>query len=90
MISHMKCKECGGEFDYAFVPMASITSFRLGRKRHFKCPLCGKAQAFEMTDIISKRHDSELLVDDRKSAIAVIMVVAIVVVLSLLARFHAL
>jgi hypothetical protein len=36
------CPKCRREFNYRFVPGASLTSLRLGRSRYMRCPLCGK------------------------------------------------
>jgi DNA-directed RNA polymerase subunit RPC12/RpoP len=36
------CSKCNRQFNYQFVPGASLTSLRLGNSRYMKCPLCGK------------------------------------------------
>ena len=36
----LTCPKCGGSFEYAFVPGASLSSLRLGASRYLACPLC--------------------------------------------------
>lgn len=55
-LSHLKCPKCTNEFDYAWIPGASITSFRLGGSRLFGCPICHK---WSMFDIWNTRVDPE-------------------------------
>lgn len=47
-LAHLKCKKCGTEFDYAFVPSASVTAIRLWNRRYFSCPQCHKASLFNI------------------------------------------
>ena len=52
--SHLKCKSCGVEFDYEWIPASSFTSIRLGRSRYLRCPSCHKWSTF---NIVSTRVD---------------------------------
>jgi hypothetical protein len=63
-LSHLKCKKCGVEFDYAYVPGASFTSIRLGNSRFLKCPSCGKWSIFNLskTRVDPETHHCELRV----------------------------
>jgi hypothetical protein len=45
----MLCPKCGGAFDYAFIPGASVTAIRLGTSRYMRCPICQKFAMFKMT-----------------------------------------
>jgi len=47
-LSHLKCKKCGAEFDYAWIPGISLTSFRLGISRYLRCPVCTKWSVFNI------------------------------------------
>jgi hypothetical protein len=47
---HLKCPKCGGEFDYEFVPGASLTAIRLGTSRYMRCPLCHKFSVFSLRE----------------------------------------
>ncbi len=38
----LTCPKCNEQFNYQFVPGASLTSLRLGNRRYMKCPLCGR------------------------------------------------
>ena len=38
----LACPKCNRQFNYQFLPGASLTSLRLGRSRFMKCPLCGR------------------------------------------------
>ena len=49
-LSHLKCKKCGTEFDYAWFPGVSFTSARLGNSRFFRCPVCGGFSVFNIWD----------------------------------------
>ncbi|MGD0328814.1 MAG: hypothetical protein ABSB40_00035 [Nitrososphaeria archaeon] len=49
-VSHLKCKKCGAEFDYEWVPTASILSLRLGKSRYMECPNCHKWSIFNILD----------------------------------------
>jgi len=44
--SHLACPKCGGEFDYDWVPGASLTAARLGPWRYMACPRCRRWSAF--------------------------------------------
>ena len=46
--SRLTCPECGRTFDYSYVPGASFTAVRLGSRRYFACPLCGKRSLFDL------------------------------------------
>jgi hypothetical protein len=48
--SHLKCKKCGAEFDYEWIPSASITSMRFGKWRYMGCPSCGLSSVFNIAD----------------------------------------
>ena len=49
-LSHLKCKKCGTEFDYAWFPGVSFTSVRLVNSRFFRCPGCGGFSVFNIWD----------------------------------------
>lgn len=49
-LSHLKCTKCGAEFDYAWIPLASLTSVRLVKWRCFVCPVCRKWSVFNIWD----------------------------------------
>ena len=57
-LSHLKCKKCGTEFDYAWIPGVSFTSVRLGPSRWFRCPVCRKFSVFDIWDtrVDAKTH----------------------------------
>ena len=44
----LTCPKCGGTFDFAFVPGASVNSLRLGRSRYMACPLCHRWAVIRM------------------------------------------
>jgi hypothetical protein len=50
LVSHLRCKKCDVEFDYAYLPGASVTSFRLGRSRLMRCPNCKRWTTFNLHD----------------------------------------
>ena len=47
-LSHLKCKKCGTEFDYAWIPGISFTSVRLVNSRYLMCPVCRKWAVFNI------------------------------------------
>ncbi len=49
-LSHLKCMECGTEFDYAWIPLVSFTSLRFGPWRFFRCPVCRRFSVFNIWD----------------------------------------
>ena len=49
-LSHLQCPNCHGQFDYAWIPMASFTAVRLFNSRLFACPICGKFSTFNIRD----------------------------------------
>jgi predicted RNA-binding Zn-ribbon protein involved in translation (DUF1610 family) len=49
-LSHLMCPNCGLEFDYAWIPMATFTAIKLGKSRLFNCPGCGKPSVFNIVD----------------------------------------
>lgn len=49
-LSHVKCSKCGTEFDYAWIPGASLTAVRLFNSRYFRCPICRKFSLFNICD----------------------------------------
>ncbi len=59
-MSHLKCKKCGKEFDYKWIPLGSVL-------RYLKCPNCGKRTMFNIaeTRVDPKKHrnQGELIVD---------------------------
>jgi hypothetical protein len=61
-LSHLKCKKCGTEFDYAWIPAASLTSVRLGNSRYFMCPVCKKWSFFDIwhTRVDPKTHHCDI------------------------------
>jgi uncharacterized C2H2 Zn-finger protein len=63
-MSHLKCPKCGKEFDYAYLPGASMTSVRLGGSRFLRCPNCRKWSVFNMwkTRVDPKTHHCDLRV----------------------------
>ena len=63
-VSHLKCKKCGVEFDYSWVPGASFTSFRLGKSRYMRCPKCHRWAVFNIFDtrVDPSNHHCELQV----------------------------
>ena len=62
LVSHLRCKKRGVEFDYSYVPGGSLTSFRLGRSRFMRCPNCKKWSVFNLVDtrIDPNTHHCEL------------------------------
>jgi hypothetical protein len=46
---HLTCPKCGGAFDYAFIPGASLTAVRLWDRRYMACPICHRWSVFRMT-----------------------------------------
>jgi uncharacterized C2H2 Zn-finger protein len=48
MLSHLKCPKCNSEFDYEYIPGASMTSLRLGGSRYLQCPVCHKWSVFNL------------------------------------------
>ncbi len=90
-MSHLKCPKCGKEFDYAFIPMVSMTSVRMGKSRYLRCPYCKDLGNFALTNSIKERHESEMLVDDRKPALILLVVVVVVMIATtVVLRLHAL
>ena len=61
LLSHLKCKKCNSEFDYAFLPGGSFTSLRLGNSRYLRCPVCHKLSIFNIWDtrVDPKTHHCE-------------------------------
>ena len=61
-VSHLKCKKCGTEFDYKWIPGASLTSVRLGPSRLLRCPACKKWSLFNIvkTEVDPKTHHCDL------------------------------
>ena len=50
MKSKLKCPKCGYEFEYKWIPLASLTSISLGKKRYMRCPKCHKWSWFNVWD----------------------------------------
>ncbi|MEA2053263.1 MAG: hypothetical protein U9O90_10700 [Euryarchaeota archaeon] len=50
MKSKLKCPKCGYEFEYKWIPGASVTSIKLGKKRYMRCPECRKFSLFNIVD----------------------------------------
>lgn len=63
-LSHLKCKKCGVEFDYAYLPGGSFTSIRLWNSRFLRCPNCTKWSLFNLTKtrVDPNTHHCELRV----------------------------
>jgi hypothetical protein len=63
-VSHLRCKKCGVEFDYKWVPTASFTTIRLGNRRLMRCPSCKKWSVFNVRDtrIDENGHECALTV----------------------------
>jgi DNA-directed RNA polymerase subunit RPC12/RpoP len=63
-VAHLKCKKCGAEFDYAYLPGGSLTSIRLGKSRYMRCPNCKKWSLFNIVDtrVDPDTHHCELRV----------------------------
>ena len=49
-LSHLKCGECGFEFDYQWVPAVSLTLIRLGKSRQIRCPKCENRSSFNLSE----------------------------------------
>ena len=60
-LSHLKCPKCNAEFDYAYLPLATFTSIRLGNSRYISCPDCHKWSLFNVwnTRVDPKTHHCE-------------------------------
>jgi transcription elongation factor Elf1 len=50
MLSHLQCRNCGRQFDYAWIPGMSLSAIRLFHSRYFACPICGKWSVFNIWD----------------------------------------
>jgi len=63
-LSHLKCKKCGTEFDYAWIPGVSFTSVRLGNSRYLRCPVCTKWSVFNIwnTRVDPETHHCDIRV----------------------------
>jgi predicted RNA-binding Zn-ribbon protein involved in translation (DUF1610 family) len=63
-VAHLKCKKCGVEFDYAYLPGGSLTSIRLWNSRFMRCPNCKKWSIFNIwnTRVDPNTHHCELRV----------------------------
>jgi hypothetical protein len=63
-VAHLKCKKCGVEFDYAYLPGGSFTSIRLWNSRFIRCPSCKKWSIFNIwnTRVDPNTHHCELRV----------------------------
>jgi hypothetical protein len=56
--SHLKCPKCHREFDYDWIPGASLTAVRLGTQRYMACPLCRKWSLFDIYTTMVARTPS--------------------------------
>jgi hypothetical protein len=63
-LSHLNCRKCGAQFDYAWIPGGSLTSIRLGNSRYLRCPVCKKSSVFNIwnTKVDPKSHHCEIKV----------------------------
>ena len=61
-LSHLKCRKCNAEFDYAWIPGGSLTSVRLGNSRLLRCPVCKRWAIFNIWDtkVDPKTHPHHL------------------------------
>lgn len=55
--SHLRCPKCGHEFDYDWVPGASLTAVRLGTARYLACPQCRRWSVFDVYGTLVARPD---------------------------------
>lgn len=57
-LSHLKCGECGLEFDYQWVPTVSLTLIRSGKSREVRCPKCKTWSSFNLSEtrVDSRTH----------------------------------
>lgn len=46
MRAHLTCPKCRQEFDYDFIPGASVTAIRLAGRHYMACPLCHRWSLF--------------------------------------------
>jgi hypothetical protein len=53
--SRLTCPKCHRDFDYDWVPGASLTSVRLGMSRYLACPLCRQWSIFNVYDTLVER-----------------------------------
>ncbi len=63
LLSHLKCPKCNSEFDYEYIPGASMTSIRLGDSRMLQCPVCRKFSVFNLrvTRVDAETHPKDHL-----------------------------
>lgn len=61
-LSHLNCRKCGAQFDYAWIPGGSLTSIRLGNSRYLRCPVCKKWSVFNIwkTKVDPESHHCEI------------------------------
>ena len=50
MRSRLRCPRCNYEFEYRWIPLASFTSIRFGKKRYIRCPRCHGWSWFNVWD----------------------------------------
>jgi DNA-directed RNA polymerase subunit RPC12/RpoP len=46
--SRLKCPRCGKQFNYHWVPGATLMSLRYGNHRRLKCPYCGQQAIYDL------------------------------------------
>ncbi|MCW4010553.1 MAG: hypothetical protein NWF05_08035 [Candidatus Bathyarchaeota archaeon] len=57
--SRLKCPRCKKQFNYHWVPGATLTSLRYGNRRRLKCPYCGQEAIYNIaTTRVSKSKTS--------------------------------
>jgi len=63
-LAHLNCKKCGVDFDYSYLPGASVTSLRLWNSRFLRCPICKKWSVLNIskTRVDPSAHHCELRV----------------------------
>jgi len=49
-VSLLACPKCHQEFEYDWIPGASLHAVRLGKKRYMRCPKCHKFSMFDVAD----------------------------------------
>lgn len=71
-VSHLRCRDCGVEFDYAYLPGGSFTSIRLGNSRLMCCPGYGKRSVFNIskTRVDPNSHHCDLRVGPSQVAVS--------------------
>jgi hypothetical protein len=85
----LHCPRCRNSFDYDYVPGASFTAFRLGRRRYLRCPLCHRFAQFDLKAVPAPGspplHPSQAFSDRRHFVrwLSIFLVPAVVVLTAL-------